>query len=422
MPSERKRITKSGKVYYEIRVRISRDKPELSTRWYVPAGWSETAIQRELRKQAAAFEASCRSGEILTREEKREAKERAAREAAAIQTVKQYGEAVFMPKKAVALKETTRSFYQYQLDKHIYPVIGFRLLPEITTADINALLLKMQKDGYAHASVKAVYTTLQQLFKMAYNTDLIAKNPMDKADKPTAPKTVLKDEAVPSNTADELREIISCLEEQPLKWRALIRLLIDSGIRRGEACGLKWRYVDTRNSSITIAGNLEYSDNYGGSPEAVVYYTDPRKTKAGEEKRGAVYYTTPKSGKARTIDIDPAILKMLKDLRKEQAKAGIISEYVFTQDGSPLPIQPQSPTQYLRKLSKSSGLPDLHPHKLRHSFASIAITNGADIASVSEKLGHANKAITLKLYTHADRESMKRASSIFREALTKKQA
>ena len=55
--------------------------------------------------------------------------------------------------------------------------------------------------------------------------------------------------------------------------------------------------------------------------------------------------------------------------------------------------------------------------EIRHSFASIAITNGADIASVSEKLGHTDKAVTLRMYTHADQESIKRASQIFRDAI-----
>ena len=47
----------------------------------------------------------------------------------------------------------------------------------------------------------------------------------------------------------------------------------------------------------------------------------------------------------------------------------------------------------------------------------IIITNGADVASVSEKLGHSDKAITLRMYTHADQESIRRASQIFRDAL-----
>ena len=78
---------------------------------------------------------------------------------------------------------------------------------------------------------------------------------------------------------------------------------------------------------------------------------------------------------------------------------------------------PQSPTRYLKKFSERYGIPDLHPHKLRHTFASVAITSGADIASVSEALGHSDKAVTLRMYTHADQESISRAAQIFRDAI-----
>ena len=94
-----------------------------------------------------------------------------------------------------------------------------------------------------------------------------------------------------------------------------------------------------------------------------------------------------------------------------------ISQYVFASKGGAEPLHPQSPTRYLHSVGERYGIEDLHPHKLRHSFASVAITNGADIASVSEALGHYDKSFTLKMYTHADAESMKRASNIFRNAV-----
>lgn len=132
-----------------------------------------------------------------------------------------------------------------------------------------------------------------------------------------------------------------------------------------------------------------------------------------------IYLDTPKSGRIRTIDVDPDVIELLRQLRVEQSSKAI-SLWVFTQENSPEPMHPQSPTRYLKKFSERCGIPGLHPHALRHTFASIAITNGADVASVSEKLGHSDKAVTLRMYTHADQESMKRASQIFREALKKK--
>lgn len=195
-----------------------------------------------------------------------------------------------------------------------------------------------------------------------------------------------------SYTAGELKYILDCLEHEPLKWRAYMSLLIDTGLRRGEACGLKWECVDLDDGKLTIAGNLCYTPTKG------------------------VYLDTPKSGKSRTVDIAPGVAVLLRQLRQEQAASGL-SPFVFNQEGSPEPMHPQSPTRYMKKFAARYGVADLHPHKLRHSFASVAITNGADVASVSEKLGHADKSTTLRMYTHADEESVKRAGDIFRQAL-----
>ena len=114
-------------------------------------------------------------------------------------------------------------------------------------------------------------------------------------------------------------------------------------------------------------------------------------------------------------------MQLLRSLQREQSEKAI-SSYVFSQEGSPLPMQPQSPTRFFARIAKDCGVDDFHPHKLRHSFASIALTNGADLASISQKLGHANKKITLQMYCHADEESIKKAGDIFRNALQKKQA
>ena len=394
MASTRKRATKDGQTFYEIRVSRGRGKSYLTTRWYPPDGWSQKAVERALTKEAAEFERRCREGEVVSRAEQKESDLQQKREAAKILTLQQYGETVFMPAKSVTMSENGRCAYQGSLNHWIYPALGDLKMPDITPANITALLLSMQSVGKAHATCVKVYTILHSLFKMAYMTDVVPVNPMDKVERPKPRKGEIKDKDVEAYTIDEVQRIFNALEHEPLKWRTLMRLLIDTGIRRGECCGLQWKDIDSQARTITIRGNLCYTPQKG------------------------IYLDTPKSGKVRTIDVDPEIIGLLQQLRLEQA-GHAISTYVFTQQDSPEPMHPQSPARYMQKFSKKYDVPGLHPHKLRHTFASIAIINGADIASVSEKLGHSDKAVTLRMYTHADQESMKRASQIFRYALKK---
>lgn len=132
--------------------------------------------------------------------------------------------------------------------------------------------------------------------------------------------------------------------------------------------------------------------------------------------QAGVFETSPKNGKSRTVDIGPETLSMLKQLQQEQAVT-CISRYVFTRDGEMTPMHPQSPTRYFMKFGKKYGIPNFHPHLLRHSSASVAITNGADVVSVSERLGHSDTAVTLRMYAHANEESIRRAGQTVRDAL-----
>ncbi len=392
MPSTRRKETKTGTPFYEITVSRGRGNAPLTTRWYPPEGWSQRAIDRELTKVAAEFERKCHSGEIMSRKEQKLKKAEEAMQAAQVLTLRQFGQQVFMASKAVTIAENTRDSFQRCLDKWVYPLLGNTKMPDITSAQLSALLLSLQSEGKKHSSVVKLHAILHSLFKQAYMTETIERNPMDKVERPRPRKDECKNQEIEAYTADELRRILYCLESEPLKWQTYIRLLIDTGIRRGEACGLQWKYVDFQKHKITIAANLCYTGSKG------------------------TYLDTPKNGKSRTIDVDPAVIELLRQLRQEQSFHAI-SPFVFSQDNSPAPMHPQSPSRFFQKFSKRHSIPDFHPHKLRHSFASVAITNGADIASISEMLGHSDKAVTLRMYTHADEESMKRASNIFRTAI-----
>ena len=395
MPSTRKKTNKAGQVFYEIRVSRGRGKSYLTKRWYPPEGWSRKAIERELATVAAEFERQCDAGEVITRAEQREREAEAEREAAKILTLRQYGERVFMPAKTVTMSENARASYQGNLVRWIYPALGDVRLPEITPPQLSALLLSMQAQGKAQSTVLKVYTVLQGLFKMAYRSDTIPLNPMDKVDRPKPRKDEQpKEEEKKAYTAPELHRILQCLKAEPLKWRCYVSLVADTGVRRGEACGIQWGDIDFKAGTITFRHNLQYTPAAG------------------------VYDTSTKGKRARTVDVGPHVLELLQQLREAQASSAI-SRWVFTKEGSPEPMHPQTPTEYFHSFGQRYGIEDFHPHKLRHTSASVALTNGADLISVSERLGHKDPATTARIYAHANQESIRRAGQIVRDAIEK---
>lgn len=236
----------------------------------------------------------------------------------------------------------------------------------------------------ADSTMKTVYRPVEDGF--------IETSPMQRMKYPK-PR---KDEAGKGITvydAEQVKYILQCAEQEPLKWRAFIMLALDTGCRKGEIVGLKWSDIDFKTGRVTISRNVQYTNGSTG-----------------------IYVTTPKTGKARTITINPPALRVLAEWKREQLKAHAkqcipIAGWVFTQDSGEV-MHPNAPVSYMVRFGKRYNLPGIHCHALRHTMASLAITNGADAVSVSEKLGHAKPSITLDVYSHANEESQKRANEI----------
>ena len=385
--------TADGRRFYKIEVSQGRGKSKYSRRWYVPDGWAQKSIDRELRKVAAEFERACAAGEIETRAQAKEKAAAVAAEAAKLKTVRQYADNVFMPAKEVSFSENARANYRTFLDQHILPILGEQRLVDVTPAMISRLLTDFQRNGYAHATAIKLYNILNGLFEMAFLDDSIPINPLLKVKRPAPRKDEApQDESAKAYTAQELAQILEYVQQAPLKWRVYINLAADTGARRGELCGLHWSDIDWKGQTITIRHNLQYSPDKG------------------------VYDAAPKNGRIRVVDVGTETLGLLRLWRDQQA-ASCLSQWVFTQDGSPEPMHPQRPTRYFKKFGERYGIADFHPHKLRHTSASVALTNGADVVSVSQRLGHRDTATTLNMYAHANEESIRRAGQIVRDAI-----
>ena len=92
-------------------------------------------------------------------------------------------------------------------------------------------------------------------------------------------------------------------------------------------------------------------------------------------------------------------------------------QWIFTRDHSIEVMHPDSPTRYFKKFGERYHIRGFHPHLLRHSSASIAIRNGADVASVSRRLGHSSIEITMRTYIHANDAGVRVAGQSVRDAL-----
>lgn len=93
--------------------------------------------------------------------------------------------------------------------------------------------------------------------------------------------------------------------------------------------------------------------------------------------------------------------------------------YIFTQDDG-LPMHPDSITTWLAKFSKRHGLPHINPHSFRHSVASILISAGTDIVTVSKQLGHSQVSTTGDIYSHVIEESKAQATECIADIMLRR--
>ncbi|MGM9563543.1 MAG: tyrosine-type recombinase/integrase [Faecousia sp.] len=405
MASIKLQTAKDGTKSYKITYYRASDGARLSTTWHIPEGWSQRAIERKLQAVVAAFAADCNSGKVKSRKEIRELEkqeeERRKAEEAKMKTLRQFCEQIFMPTLEVTCSEHTRASFQGNLKNHIYPALGDINISEIAPVQISALLLSLQaQKKLKHGSVIKVFTIINLIFKKAYKSGLINRNPMDFVERPKPTKAEGKNNSVKAFTGAELAYIQTCIARETTQWQALFHLMMETGCRRGEALGLSWDNINMESGCISIEKSLCYTPEKG------------------------IYLDTPKSGKSRAVYISVNTISLLKNwqteqtgLREKMQLSKRETNYVFTQQDGVTPMHPDTPTRYFAKLGKKYNISHFHPHKLRHSFATVAITSGADIASVSGVLGHADTAITLRMYTHADTEAQKRAQEIFRNAI-----
>lgn len=198
----------------------------------------------------------------------------------------------------------------------------------------------------------------------------------------------------------ETQRFLECLCEEPLQYRAMVITSLYTGMRRGELCGLEWVDIDLGDGLIDITRTSLYLPQRG-------IFDDDTKTKSSR----------------RVIKVPPEVIDILSEHKAEQNKARVLmgdrwqdSGKVFTKwDGSP--IYPGTITRWISDFVKRHDLPPIHLHSLRHTNATLLIASGADLRTVSKRLGHSNMTTTGNIYTHAIQAADERAATLLGDIL-----
>jgi len=217
------------------------------------------------------------------------------------------------------------------------------------------------------------------ILQTAVEWQYIPANAAERVKSPKAENT----EAVYLDDKQAVR-LLELMEDQPIYYRTAVTVLLFTGMRRGELMGLHWNDIDFDNNVICIERSLQYL------PETGVFLSDT-KTRSSR----------------RAIKAPATALHSLKLYRAWQKKLFLSigqpweeSGQVFvTQNGTPM--HPDTLTSWFGNFIKTTDLPQIHIHSLRHTNATLQIANGVAVTTVAGTLGHSTANTTTKVYAHA---------------------
>lgn len=309
-------------------------------------------------------------------------------------------------KVAAGLRPTTRRSYDQHVRDYLRPHLGHLRLRDLRPPHVAAMVRKLGADGPSPATVRRIVATLRSALTSAHRQQLVAYNAAANLELPTAPRPRVR----PWEPAD-LGGFLDHAASDRLG--PLFELLAATGLRRGEAVGLRWDDVDLDAGRLVVRQQLV---QVGAGDEQPCPYC-PR------VHRGAAF-GPPKtaSGEARRVDLDRHTVGVLlaQRLRQDTEREPWRDAYtdhglVFCrEDGDPLRLDAVS--KRFRELAAEAGAPALTLHGLRHGAASLMLAAGVDVAIVSKRLGHSSIAITSDTYSHlldgVGREAAERASAL----------
>jgi integrase len=265
-----------------------------------------------------------------------------------------------------------------------------------------------QREKHSGSSLALHHTILYQALRKAVRDHLIPVNPaIDLDGKPRRSHNRYEDARQHAWTAEEASAFLKVAKEAGPQPAAFYSLALDTGMRKGELCGLRWSEVDLEAGKVRVVHQL----------------LSPTVGESGEPKFGPT-----KTGKPRTISIGSQTVELLKTHKRHQAEVKMQNRSTYAEHGlvfakewsdvrkrgdvlgQPLQMNNLGQREY-SKLIRAAGVKPIKFHGLRHTCATLLLKAGEPVHVVSERLGHAKVSMTLEVYAHVLPDMQKQAAS-----------
>ena len=287
------------------------------------------------------------------------------------------------------LKASSYDRLEKTVKTYIIPNLGYIQLSQIGSDDIQEYLNNLSKNDkmLSMSSIKKIYDAMNGCFKHALIKGDISSNPMLLVKIPSKFKELPKKEI----RVFSEKEVSLIQEELNRKYSSgtpvyqygdVFTIMLNTGVRMGEAVGLKWNDYDEDNRQIHVRRNVQIVRKRNRSGDAEQGY------------RMLEQSTKTYSGN-RIIDLNNNANAAIKKFKEKNNKSENI---ICNSKGEPLSPKQLERTFY--RILKNVGIPKTGLHSLRHTFASTMFLHGVDVKTVSKILGHANVSITYNTYIH----------------------
>ena len=295
------------------------------------------------------------------------------------------------------LAPSTYKRYVRMLETRILPYLGSFTLEKIKPTDLMKLYDMLEQDTQIRRlaknngertlkplSKKTIlehHRLISSMLHKAVYWQLIPFNPADRVQPPRASRS--KRKFYDDEQCKILLNNLNTLQENEMKYKVAIILDVFTGARLGELMGLEWNDIDFKNKEISINKASQYL------PEKGIYTKEPKT-----------------SSSYRNVSIPDSVVEMLEEYKlwydNQKELCGEFwydSNRLFVQDNGK-PMHPDTVSKWFGKFIKRIGLPVINFHGIRHTNATLLISQNVDVAVVAARLGHAQISTTFNFYVH----------------------